>query len=72
LENPPAAIIYQVRDSDMDIARFEREVISIGNVIKNCYVQDTKENVIYVPKSKNAEVMKNCVKDSSNSVKIVK
>ncbi len=65
LDNPPAAIYYRTNASDMDVGKFESEVINISNIIKNCYVKDTVENVIFIPKMKNNDDLKNCVKASS-------
>jgi hypothetical protein len=66
LNNPPAAIYYRTNASDMDVGKFESEVIDISNIIKNCYVEDTVENVIYIPKIKNDdEGLKRCIKSSS-------
>jgi hypothetical protein len=64
-DNPPAAIVYQIHDTDMDIQKFESEVININKIVRNCYTQDTKENVVYVPKMKNYDDLKDCVKANS-------
>lgn len=58
-ENPPAAIIYQTNDSDMDINKFESEVINISKIVENCYKTDIKVASVFVPKD--AEFLKDCV-----------
>jgi len=65
IENPPAAIVYQIKGVDVDIQKFESEIINIKKIVKNCYIQDVVENVIYVPKTKNAADLKICIKDNS-------
>jgi hypothetical protein len=65
LENPPMAIIYQTLDTDMDIKSFESQVINLNKIIKNCYVQDVVEKVIYLPRYKNTKDLKNCIKVNS-------
>lgn len=65
LENPPMAIIYQTVNSDMNIPGFESEVIDISKIVKNCYVRDAQESVIFVPKVRNLRDLKNCVKVNS-------
>lgn len=64
-ENPPAAIMYRTEGPDMNIDKFEVEVINIGKIVKNCYVRDTIEDVIYVSKTKNLDQLKNCIKDNT-------
>jgi hypothetical protein len=65
LENPPAAIAYQTSGSDLDYPKFELEVINLSKIIKNCYVQDTEEKILYIPKTRNSVDLKNCVKANS-------
>lgn len=65
MKNPPAVILYQTVLTDMDIQRFESEVINISKIIKNCYVQDVVESAIHIPKIKDTENLKNCIKDNS-------
>lgn len=65
INNPPAVIAYQTQASDMDIQRFESEVINISKIIKNCYTQDIKENIIFIPKFSNTGELRNCIKDNS-------
>ncbi len=64
IENPPAVIVYQTKGSDMDIQKFESEVINISKMIKNCYIKDSIEEVVYIPKTKNVEELKNCIRTS--------
>lgn len=64
--SPPAAIIYQTAGADMNIGRFESEVINIKKIVKNCYVQDTLEKVIFVPKSNDLDKLKTCIVENSN------
>lgn len=65
VENPPAVIIYQTASADTDIQKFESEVININKIVKNCYVQDMVENVIYIPKTNNTTNLKICIKTNS-------
>jgi hypothetical protein len=65
MENPPTIIAYQTSGADMNIQKFESEVINISKIIKNCYVQDTVENTIFIPKTKNIGGLQNCVKANS-------
>lgn len=63
--NPPAVIVYTTLGADMDIKKFELGVLNISKIIKNCYVQDKIEKIIYIPKTKNIDSLKICVKDNS-------
>ena len=63
-ENPPAAIIYQTNGADLDIEKFESEVINIDKIVKNCYQPDIEVPVVYVPKDSNS--LNTCVIDNSN------
>jgi len=65
IENPPAVIIYQTGAADMDIQKFESKVINISKIVQNCYIQDAKEGTVYIPKLKNVEDLKSCVKNNS-------
>jgi hypothetical protein len=64
MENPPAVIYYRTGGADMNIQKFESEVINISKIIKNCYIKDSIEEVIYIPKTKNVEELKNCIRTS--------
>jgi hypothetical protein len=61
MENPPAAIAYTTVETDMDIQKFQTEVINISKIIKNCYVQDNKEDLIYLPKAMNIVDLRKCI-----------
>ena len=65
VENPPAVIAYRTSGADLDIKKFESEVLNISKIIKNCYVQDMIEKVLYVPITKDIGNLKNCVKANS-------
>jgi len=65
MENPPALIVYRTIDSDMDINKFESEVIDINMIVKNCYIQDKVEKIIFVPKVDDVLQLKNCVMSSA-------
>ena len=65
IENPPAVIAYRTSGADLDVTKFESEVINISKIIKNCYVQDTVENTIFIPKARNVTNLKNCINDNS-------
>ncbi|BCX14786.1 MAG: hypothetical protein KatS3mg088_469 [Patescibacteria group bacterium] len=65
LKNPPAAIIYQTNASDMDVKRFEYQVINIGNIVNNCYKRDIENNEIFVPAVLNINDLRECIKDNS-------
>lgn len=65
IDNPPAVIAYQTKGSDMDIARFEREVVNVSKIIENCYSQDSKEKVLYLPKFENSKELQECIKNNS-------
>lgn len=62
IENPPAVIAYQTAGADMDVQRFESEVINISKIVKNCYKQDSEEKVLYVPKIKDPGLLRDCIK----------
>jgi hypothetical protein len=65
IENPPAVIVYQTSGADLDIRKFESEVINLSKIIKNCYTQDVVEKVIYIPKTSNIDGLRNCIKVNS-------
>ena len=74
IENPPAVIAYTTLWSDMDVKKFEAEVINISKIINNCYIQDSPDrvidipktkNVLYIPKIKHNNELKNCIKLNS-------
>jgi len=64
-DNPPSVIIYRVAGADMDVPKFESEVINIKKIIENCYIQDYIESSIYIRKTNNFEILKKCIIDSS-------
>ncbi len=63
-ENPPAAIIYQTNGSDMNIEKFESEVINLSKITRNCYKSDIEVSSVFVPKDTNSLIT--CVRDNSN------
>jgi len=62
IENPPAVIIYQTAGADMDIQRFESQIINIGKIVD----KDLKEDVVFVPKIFSREELKSCI--AANSI----
>lgn len=65
VNNPPAVIAYQTKLSDMDISRFEKEVINISKIIENCYSQDSQESVLFISKFSDVNKLQKCVSDNS-------
>lgn len=65
LQNPPAVIAYQTSGADVDVQKFESEVINLKKIVNNCYIKDTVENVLYIPKSKDSIILKKCIRDNS-------
>lgn len=66
LENPPAAVIYHTEQSDMDTTKFEKEVINLNKILRNCYVKDSKEVTVYIPKTGDTESLKKCLNANSS------
>lgn len=71
LNNPPAVIVYSLAGADMDVLKFEREVINFTRVINNCYKQDYKYTYngrwsfkLYFPRI-SGEYLKDCVKNNA-------
>jgi hypothetical protein len=65
IENPPAVMAYRTSGADLDVTKFESEVVNISKIIKNCYVQDTIESMIFIPKTTNIGDLKNCINANS-------
>lgn len=68
-KNPPAVIVYSMELADMDVAKFEQEVINFTAILKNCYQQDNKYTHngrwslnLYFPVF-SGEALKSCVKN---------
>lgn len=71
-KNPPAVVVYSLEGADMDVLRFDREVINFTKILKNCYKQDNKYThntrwplKLYFP-SFSGEILKDCVKNNAN------
>lgn len=71
LNHPPAAIAYSLEGADMDVLRFDREVINFTKILKNCYKQDMKYTTngrygyeLYFPVFSD-EALKDCVKNNA-------
>lgn len=65
LENPPALIVYQTAGADMNIQKFESGVINICKIKDNCYIRDSIDSILFLPKSQDIESLKKCIKDNS-------
>jgi hypothetical protein len=65
LENPPAVIAYQTLGADIDVQKFESEVINMSKIVKNCYIQDSIEKSVYIPKTRDTDNLKKCVRMNS-------
>lgn len=70
-KNPPKAVVYSLTGADMDVLRFDREVINYTKIIKNCYIQDYKYThngrwplELYFP-IYSSEELKKCIKDNA-------
>ncbi len=70
-KNPPAVIVYSLAGADMDVLKFDREVINFTKIIKNCYKQDNKYTdngrwplKLYFPIF-SGEALKECVKNNA-------
>lgn len=61
LNNPPAVIVYTTTGADINIPQFEKEVINLTKIIKNCYKKDPYN--LYVPRYLNQE-LKDCLKQN--------
>ncbi len=49
INHPPRAIIYNTAASDMNVDRFEKNVINISKIIKGCYLEDKTFNNLFLP-----------------------
>jgi hypothetical protein len=65
IENIPAVITYQIVGADMDVEKFESEAINVSKIVKNCYKQDSKEKILYVPKINDVEILRDCIKTNA-------
>lgn len=59
-ENPPAAIVYTEDGADMNIKRFEKEVINLSSILAFCYKQDLSYKDLYLPKVEKGR-LKECI-----------
>lgn len=70
-KNPPAVVVYSLAAADMNVLRFDREVINFTEILKKCYKQDNKYTYngrwpleLYFPVY-SGEVLRNCVKNNA-------
>jgi hypothetical protein len=63
--NPPRSIVYLTDGSDIDVARFEANVLNWKSILAGCYQSDQKG--AYVPKLENTSphLLESCLRKFS-------
>lgn len=74
LQNPPQAIVYTQEGADLDVVRFEKEVIDFSRIIERCYRLDSEyptysswQRHLYFPRFQDDQ-LKSCIKQDSLSL----
>lgn len=74
INNPPKIIVYTLAGADLNTLRFEKEIINLPQILKECYIQDFTYThngrtpiKIYFPILNDKEQLKECMRLNSES-----